>query len=74
MMNGLFIPSLINLLVPLAVTSFLLGAKSVIPVPAGNETSGNVTSKFEQNQMFDLGLGILVAVPVFKTLAKIDMS
>lgn len=68
--KGLFIPSLINLLVPLLVTSVILKGQAVI-APQGDPTSLThalpVTTAFERNLMFFLGLGILVAVPAFKT-------
>ena len=66
--KGLFLPSLVNMLVPLLVTSFLLKGKSVVP-PVANvaDQSGPVTTAFERQLMFFLGLGILVAVPAFKT-------
>ncbi|MFZ2739101.1 MAG: sodium:proton antiporter NhaD [Burkholderiaceae bacterium] len=69
-MKGLFIPSMANLLVPLIVISFMLGAKSVIAPKAQAEESGQV-SGFERNLMFFLGLGILVAVPLFKTVTHL---
>jgi Na+/H+ antiporter NhaD/arsenite permease-like protein len=70
-MKGLFIPSLINLIVPLAVTSFILGARPVIaPKPAANRATVE-TSAFERNLMFYLGLAILVLVPVFKTITHL---
>lgn len=66
--KGLFLPSLVNLLVPLFVTSFLLKGKAVVPPVANvSEQSLPVTTAFERNLMFFLGLGILVAVPAFKT-------
>jgi Na+/H+ antiporter NhaD/arsenite permease-like protein len=66
--KGLFLPSLVNLLVPLFVTSFLLKGKAVeAPVAHVSEQSLLVTTAFERNLMFFLGLGILVAVPAFKT-------
>jgi Na+/H+ antiporter NhaD/arsenite permease-like protein len=66
--KGLFLPSLVNLLVPLFVTSFLLQGKAVVP-PAATvfEQSAHITTGFERHLMFFLGLGILVAVPAFKT-------
>jgi NhaD family Na+/H+ antiporter len=70
-MKGLFIPSMINLLVPLVVTSMVLGSRVVVPVSMASEKKSNVTSEFEQNLMFTLGLGILMAVPVFKTLTHL---
>jgi NhaD family Na+/H+ antiporter len=66
--KGLFLPSLVNLLVPLFVTSFLLKGKTVVsPVVAVSEQTLYETTAFERNLMFFLGLGILVAVPAFKT-------
>ena len=66
--KGLFLPSLVNLLVPLLVSSFLLKGKAVVsPVANVSEPSLAVTAAFERNLMFFLGLGILVAVPAFKT-------
>jgi NhaD family Na+/H+ antiporter len=66
--KGLFLPSLVNLLVPLLVTSFLLKGKAVVPpVVTMTDESAPVTTAFERQLMFFLGLGILVAVPGFKT-------
>ncbi len=67
-MKGLLIPSLINMVVPLAVTSMWLRGKPVIaPVRDEQALSNNNTTPFERNLMFFLGLGVLVAVPAFKT-------
>ena len=66
--KGLFLPSLVNLLVPLLVTSWLLKGKSVVPPLAAElEQAARETTPFERNLMFFLGLGILIAVPAFKT-------
>ena len=66
--KGLFLPSLVNLLVPLLVTSWLLKGKSVVPPLATElEQAARETTPFERNLMFFLGLGILIAVPAFKT-------
>ncbi|MEY4138473.1 MAG: hypothetical protein RLZZ371_655 [Pseudomonadota bacterium] len=70
-MKGLFIPSMLNLLVPLAVTSYLMGAKPVVGVENVVSKKLCETTVFEQNLMFTLGLGILVAVPVFKTFTHL---
>jgi Na+/H+ antiporter NhaD/arsenite permease-like protein len=70
-MKGLFIPSLINLLLPLAVTSYMLGARPVVSPLRNEEDLPFETSAFERNLMFFLGLGVLVAVPVFKTLTHL---
>ncbi len=66
--KGLFLPSLINLLVPLWVTSVWLKGQTVVPpVAAVSDQSLHQTTVFERNLMFFLGLGSLVAVPAFKT-------
>jgi Na+/H+ antiporter NhaD/arsenite permease-like protein len=70
--KGLFLPSLINLLVPLWVTSFWLKGQAVVsPVVAEFEQTLPGTTPFERNLMFFLGLGVLVAVPAFKTLTHL---
>ncbi len=66
--KGLFLPSLVNLLIPLLVTSFMLKGQMVVSPPlSASDTSAQTTTAFERNLMFFLGLGILVAVPAFKT-------
>ena len=70
-MKGLFLPSLVNLLVPLAVTSRLLGDRLVVPPSDKEDADYLYTSPFESHLMFFLGLGILVAVPVFKTVTHL---
>jgi len=67
-MKSLFLPSLANLLVPLAVTSRILGNRGVVSPPLRSDVDELYTSPFESHLIFFLGLGILVAVPVFKTV------
>ena len=70
-MKGLFIPSMINLLVPLSVTAWILRGRVVeAPVRQVNEDQVQ-TTPFERQLMFFLGLGILVAVPAFKTITHL---
>ena len=66
--QSVFLPALISLLVPLMVTSFWLKGQAVVPpaLSAQNAT-GASTTPFERQLMFYLGLGILMAVPAFKT-------
>lgn len=67
-MKGLLLPSLINMVVPLVVTSMWLRGQPVIaPVRDEHALSNSNTTPFERNLMFFLGLGVLVAVPAFKT-------
>lgn len=70
-MKGLFLPSMVSLLVPLAVTAYLMGSRPVVTPARGPAIEGPETTAFERNLMFFLGLGILVAVPVFKTLTHL---
>jgi len=70
-MKGLFIPSMINLLVPLSVTAWMLRGRQV-EAPVQLLSTGKIeTTAFERQLMFFLGLGILVAVPVFKTVTHL---
>ena len=70
-MKGLFIPSMINLLVPLAVTAWTLRGR-MVEAPAREMNHGQIeTTSFERQLMFFMGLGILVAVPAFKTLTHL---
>lgn len=68
-MGSVFLPSLVNLLVPLAFLSFALKGKT-IAAPA-KEDGLRAVDPFERNVMFYLGLGTLVAVPVFKTVTHL---
>ena len=70
-MKGVFLASMVSLLVPLAVTSRILGDRPVVPALLREDAEANFTSPFERNLMFFLGLGILVAVPVFKTVTHL---
>lgn len=69
-MQGVFLPSMVNLLVPLGVTSFILRGRPVVGV-AGTDNEQLQATNFEKNLMFFLGLGILVAVPAFKTVTHL---
>ena len=70
-MKGLLVPSLINLLVPLGVTAMLLGSRPVISPQRDPDEAPFETSAFERNLMFSMGLGVLVSVPVFKTVTHL---
>lgn len=70
-MKGVFFASLANLIVPLAVTAYFLRGKEVVPPLRVEAGHGMETTVFERNLMFFLGIGILVTVPVFKTLTHL---
>ncbi|MGY3610028.1 MULTISPECIES: sodium:proton antiporter NhaD [unclassified Bradyrhizobium] len=68
--KGVFLASLINLIVPLLVVCYFLRGKE-IPALAEVERETPETSVFERNVMFYLGLGILIAVPAFKAVTHL---
>jgi len=72
-MKGTFIASMINMIVPLAITSLLLRGREVIPpaADAKGSTHRSDATPFEQNFMFAMGLGILICVPIFKTVTHL---
>ena len=70
-MKGLFLPSMINLLVPLTVTAFLLKGKPVVAPKVKAGRHGIASTDLERNVMFYMGLSILVLVPVFKTVTHL---
>lgn len=71
-MKGVFLASIINMIVPLAITSwFLRGQEVVSPVKTEGHGHRTRTTPFEQNFMFAMGIGILVCVPIFKTITHL---
>lgn len=68
---ALFLPSLVSLLLPLGVAAFRVRGRQVITPARHDEAAGTGTSAFERNVMFFLGLAILLAVPVFKTVTHL---
>jgi Na+/H+ antiporter NhaD/arsenite permease-like protein len=69
--KGVLLPSLANLIVPLAVTTYFLRGKVVIPPEDIERRSGIETTPFERKLMLGLGLGTLVAVPIFKGITHL---
>jgi Na+/H+ antiporter NhaD/arsenite permease-like protein len=65
-MKGVLLPSLANLIVPLAITTYVLRGRDVIPAQFHERRQGVATTDMERNLMFFCGIGCLVAVPVFK--------
>jgi Na+/H+ antiporter NhaD/arsenite permease-like protein len=68
-MKGLWIPSMINLLVPLTLASFML--KGDIVPPDRVDSGASDTSQFEKTLMFFMGMGCLIFVPVFKAITHL---
>ncbi|MBR1161198.1 sodium:proton antiporter NhaD [Bradyrhizobium elkanii] len=67
--KGVFLASLINLVVPLLVVSATLRGK-IVEAPQ-RQTRAVSTSVFERNVTFFLGLGILIMVPAFKAVTHL---
>src|SRR3989339_653260 len=68
LVQDLFLPSLSCLAVPLAIVSFSLhGTLTVLPAEEIQDEKISATP-FERNLVLFLGMGLLLMVPVFKTL------
>lgn len=73
MIQGLFIPSLMTLVVPLGILTFTMrGAQIDRPMKAESaEHFVNPTTPFERKLVFALGIGGLLFVPIFKTVTHL---
>lgn len=69
--KAVLLPSLVSMLVPLGVTAYTLRGQSVVTPSRVKDADRLHTTVFERNLMFFLGLGILVAVPAFKTITHL---
>ena len=69
--QGVLLPSLVSLLVPLAITVYDLRGRVVVSPPYADGDHGLHTTPFERNLMFFMGLGVLVFVPAFKTVTHL---
>jgi Na+/H+ antiporter NhaD/arsenite permease-like protein len=69
--KGVLLPSLVSLLVPLGIVSYVLRGRAAVAPARVKVADGLHTTLFERNLIFFLGLGILVAVPAFKTITHL---
>lgn len=71
-MKGLFVPSVVNLLVPLLAIAWVLRGRKV-EAPSRGEKPAHLpeTTAFERNTIFFCGLGVLVLVPAFKAVTHL---
>lgn len=67
----LIVPSIVAMMVPLTVLSFTMKGEIVRPVEVGNKEDSDLTTAFERNLIFFLGVAGLLFVPVFKTLTHL---
>lgn len=69
--KAVLLPSLVSMLVPLAITAYALRGREVVtPQHAGSDPELH-TTVFARNMMFFTGLAILLAVPAFKTVTHL---
>lgn len=66
--EGVFLPSLINLLVPLAMISYQYRGEQISTAGAATDNGRSPGSAFEKHFMLFAGLGLLCSVPLFKAL------
>lgn len=67
--TGIIIPSLVSMLVPLIILSFTL--RGEIIRPAESKEAESITTPGEQMALLILGVGLLLFVPVFKTITHL---
>ena len=70
-MKGVLLPSLACLVAPLCILSIAFKRRGVISPVAMKNGNAATTTSFEQNLIFCLGIGILVAVPIFKAVTHL---
>lgn len=70
-MKAVLLPSLVSMIVPLAITAYALRGRDVVSPRQADSEHGLRTTTFERNLMFCMGLGVLVAVPAFKTITHL---
>lgn len=70
--EGVFLASVVNMVVPLAVVAWMIRGRPVVARQYSDNFMKDVyTTPFERNLMFYLGIGTLLAVPVFKTVTHL---
>jgi Na+/H+ antiporter NhaD/arsenite permease-like protein len=69
--KAVLLPSLASMLVPLAITAYLLRGRELVAPEQDSGEPVTQAGRFERNLIFFLGLGILVAVPIFKTITHL---
>ena len=69
--TSVFPAAVVSLLVPLAITAYVLRGRPVVSPEHIEMDHGLKTSEFERKTMFFLGLGTLIAVPAFKTITHL---
>lgn len=65
--QSVLLPSLVSLLIPLIIISYMLRKRQVEAPIRSDEGSTSTPSNTARNLIFFTGLGVLIAVPAFKT-------
>lgn len=66
----LFLPSLVCLVVPLTIVSAMMTGKITRRISHASNLK-NITDSFEKNLVFFTGFGVLICVPIFKSLTHL---
>lgn len=70
-MAQLILPSIVCLIVPLAITTLRLRGTTINIPPSTPPDSAHPNSNFERNLVFTLGIGALLFVPIFKSITHL---
>jgi Na+/H+ antiporter NhaD/arsenite permease-like protein len=70
-MKGVFLPALASMVIPMALIAYGMRGKEVVSPQITSGQYGSETTEFESKLMFFMGIGILVAVPAFKTITHL---
>jgi Na+/H+ antiporter NhaD/arsenite permease-like protein len=70
-MKGVFLPAMASMLIPMALIAYGMRGKDVVSPQITPGQYASETTEFESKLMFFLGIGILVAVPAFKTITHL---
>jgi Na+/H+ antiporter NhaD/arsenite permease-like protein len=71
LITNIIVPSIVTLIIPLIILSFTLKGNVERPLVDSDSESHLITTKFERNTIFALGLGGLIFVPIFKTVTHL---
>jgi len=69
--QSVFLPAITSMVVPLGITAYVLRGRPVEAREVKESDHGLHTTDFERNLMFFMGLGVLIAVPAFKTVTHL---
>lgn len=68
--SAIFVPSFVSLIVPLGILSFTMKGRITRPEGENEHQHANLKA-WERNLIFFMGVGLLLCVPVFKTITHL---